>query len=123
MGDGVHGRPYEWGRLHAAFRVLEGLAAGTSALDRESARRATTSSPRNSVERLLRHAAEHILRARERGGERAVAAARVYGDIGLLIAPEPMSRGNLGPREVASFDEGYEQQLGVYREAFGALVV
>ncbi|MFB7862608.1 hypothetical protein [Streptomyces sp. NPDC056069] len=122
MGDGDHGRPYAWGRLHAAFRVLEGLAAGTGLLDRTAARRATTSSPRNNVERLLKDAAEHILRAREKGGERATAAARVFSDIGLLIAPEPMSRGNLGPREIASFEEGYEHQLAEYREAYGALV-
>ncbi|MEU7022426.1 hypothetical protein ABZ990_17435 [Streptomyces sp. NPDC046203] len=116
------GKPYGWGRLHAAFRVLEGLAGGTSRLAEPARRRETIDKPRVTVVRLLRDTSEHVLLAREKGGDHAKAAAQVYADIAELIAPERMYAKNPTKEEIAEFEQGYESQLARYRDRWGALV-
>ncbi|MFC7920616.1 hypothetical protein [Streptomyces cinereoruber] len=116
------GRPYGWGRLHAAFQVLEGLAVGRTALGLPPELKKTTNTPRNNVELLLPKAGLHLLLARERGGSHAEAAAVVFGDIARLVAPERMSRDNLNPQEITEFRQGHAHQIGLYREKWGALV-
>ncbi|WP_329623327.1 hypothetical protein OG357_25325 [Streptomyces sp. NBC_01255] len=117
------GKPYGWGRLHAAFQVLEGLAAGRTELGKPSKLRETTDTPRNTFIKLLGAMGLHLLLAREKGGRHAEAAEAVVGDMVRLIAPERMSRNNLDPREVAEFRQGYDHQIGLYREKWGDLVV
>ncbi|MER7911078.1 hypothetical protein [Streptomyces sp. NPDC096068] len=122
MGRVEDGRPYGWGRLHAAFQVLEGLAEGRTTLGATSEVKETTKTPRNNFKRLLARAGIHLLHARERGGAHAEAAAAVFGDIAGLVAPERMSGSNLTPREIGEFRQGYAHQIGHYREKWGALV-
>ncbi|MFF4171048.1 hypothetical protein [Streptomyces sp. NPDC001744] len=122
MGRVEDGRPYGWGRLHAALQVLEGLGEGRTALGLSPELRKTTNTPRNNFELLLQKAGRHLLLARERGGPHAEAAAVVFGDVAGLVAPERMSRDGLKQREVAEFHQGYAHQLGLYREKWGALV-
>ncbi|MFC8585796.1 hypothetical protein ACFUGD_14780 [Streptomyces sp. NPDC057217] len=122
MGRVEDGRPYGWGRLHAAFQVLEGLAVGRTALGLPSELRKTTNTPRNNFELLLPKAGLHLLLARERGGAHAEAAAAVFGDVAVLVAPERMSRDSLSRQEIAEFQQGHAHQIGHYREKLGALV-
>ncbi|MFC7931479.1 hypothetical protein [Streptomyces cinereoruber] len=116
------GGPYGWGRLHAAFQVLEGLGEGRTTLGAASKMKETTKTPRNNFKRLLMEAGIHLLHARERGGAHAEAAAVVFGDIAGLVAPKRMSGSNLTPREIGEFRQGYAHQIGLYREKWGALV-
>ncbi|MFF3607383.1 hypothetical protein [Streptomyces sp. NPDC002463] len=122
MGRVEDGGPYRWGRLHAAVQVLEGLAKGRTELGRPSERKKTTNTPRNNFENLLRSMGLQLLAAREKGGEHARAAAAVVVDITELIAPEPMYGKGLTDKEIAAFHEGYEHQLGLYRERWEKLV-
>ncbi|MFE5712366.1 hypothetical protein ACFQ7J_16300 [Streptomyces sp. NPDC056501] len=117
------GKPYGWGRLHAAFQVLEGLAVGRTELGKPSQLRETTRTPRNAFLRLLPKMGTHLLIAREKGGRHAEAAEVVVGDMTRLIAPERMSKDNLDPGEAAEFRQGYDHQIGLYREKWGDLVV
>ncbi|MFF8377052.1 hypothetical protein ACF07V_13080 [Streptomyces sp. NPDC015661] len=123
MGKVEDGKPYRWGRLHAAVQVLEGLAEGRTGLGLPSERKKTTSTPRNNFVILLRDMGLQLLAAREKGGDHARAAAAVVGDITELIAPEPMYGKGLNPKEIAAFHEGYEHQMGLYREKWEKLVL
>ncbi|MFC9700276.1 hypothetical protein ACFTWD_06230 [Streptomyces sp. NPDC056943] len=117
------GKPYGWGRLYAAFQVLEGLAVGRTELGEPSQLRETTRTPRNAFLPLLSKMGLHLLIAREKGGRHAEVAEVIVGDITRLIAPERMSKDGLGRDAVAEFRQGYDHQLGLYREKWGDLVV
>ncbi|MFE1906365.1 hypothetical protein ACFW96_22260 [Streptomyces gardneri] len=117
------GKPYGWGRLHAAFQVLEGVALGRTALGEPAKLARTATTPRNAFAALLGGMGMQLLIARERGGRHAEIAEAVVGDMARLIAPERMSKDNLGRREVGEFLQGYEHQIGLYREKWGDLVV
>ncbi|BAU83445.1 cyclopropane-fatty-acyl-phospholipid synthase [Streptomyces laurentii] len=115
------GKAYGYGKLHAAFRMMEALAVGKGELAEPSPRKATINQPRREVVALLRDTSEYILLAREKGGDRAKAAAQLYAEIAELIAPEPMYAKNPTADEKAAFEQGYEDQMARYRDRWGGL--
>ncbi|MFE4590221.1 hypothetical protein [Streptomyces laurentii] len=121
MGQAENDRAREYGKLHAAFRMLEALAVGKGELAEPAKRKRTIDKPRQEVSALLRDTSEYILLAREKGGDRAKAAAQLYAEIAELIAPEPMYSKNPTGDEKAAFEQGYEDQIGRYRDRWGGL--
>ncbi|MER5706602.1 MULTISPECIES: hypothetical protein [unclassified Streptomyces] len=117
------GKPYAWGRLYAAFQVLEGLAEGRSELGLPTRLKVTVGKPRTTFEGLLAKAGPQLLAAREKGGDRAKAVEVVFADVAKLIPPGPMSRGGLTQDEAEAFRQGYEHQIALYRKEWEALVV
>ncbi|GEB60847.1 hypothetical protein [Streptomyces gardneri] len=117
------GMPYGWGRLYAAFHVLEGLARGRTELGLPAKLKETVGRPRTTFESLLGKAGIQVLAAREKGGDRARAVETVFADVAKLIRPEPMIRRGLSQAEAEEFRQGYEHQLGLYRAEWEALVV
>ncbi|MFJ2933948.1 hypothetical protein ACIO8G_14370 [Streptomyces sp. NPDC087219] len=115
--------PYGWGRLHAAFQVLEVLAVGRTELGTPAGLRRTTNTPRNHFVRLLREAGPQLLTAREKGGDHARAVEEVFGDIVRLTGPQRMYDKSLDERQIAEFRRGYADQIAGYRKAWEAFVV
>ncbi|MDV5145813.1 hypothetical protein R1T08_16755 [Streptomyces sp. SBC-4] len=66
------GKPYGWGRLYAAFQVLEGLAEGRSELGLPARLKVTVGKPRTTFEELLGKAGPRMLAA----GRRAATGPR-----------------------------------------------
>ncbi|MEU9296192.1 hypothetical protein [Streptomyces sp. NPDC048266] len=117
------GRPYAWGRLHAALWALKTLAETGRIVplsEGEVGRKADN--PRNIAWALLRGAGHQVFLAREKGGVRAEAAAVLFADIAKLILPERMRRDGLGDVGAAAFRQGYEAQLAEYRKQWEGLV-
>ncbi|MFD3530538.1 hypothetical protein [Streptomyces sp. NPDC058664] len=117
------GKPYAWGRLHAALWALKGLAeTGRVAplSEREVSRAA--GNPWNIAWRLLLNVGRQVFVAREKGGVRAEAAAVVFADIGKLVFPQRVPRDGLGETGTEAFRQGYEAQLAEYRKQWEELV-
>ncbi|MER5205861.1 hypothetical protein [Streptomyces sp. NPDC002825] len=116
-------KPYQWGRLYAALRAVQGFAATgrvVPATDREL--RDTASRPRTVfVEGFLRNAGLDVFAARQRGGAVAEAAAVAFADVARLIPPQRMDRKQITTQE-QQFRQGYEAQLAEYRKAWEGLV-
>ncbi|MFE7515456.1 hypothetical protein [Streptomyces sp. NPDC057540] len=122
MGKVEDGKPYQWGRLYAALRVVRGLASAgrvVPATDREL--EDTASRPRSVFEGFLRTAGLDVLAARQRGGPVAEAAATAFADVARLLPPRTMDRKNVTP-EAEQFRLGYEAQHAEYRKAWEGLV-
>ncbi|GHF96293.1 hypothetical protein [Streptomyces zaomyceticus] len=116
------GTPYGWGRLHAAFQVLEVLAVGRTVLGTPAGLRRTTNTPRNHFVELLRGAGLLLLVTREKGGDHARAVEAVFGDIVRLTGPQRMYDKSLDERQIAEFRRGHADQVAEYRKAWESIV-
>ncbi|MFF0423660.1 hypothetical protein ACFYUJ_04505 [Streptomyces sp. NPDC004520] len=122
MGKVEDGKPYQWGRLYAALRAVQGLAV-TGRVVPATAKEleATAGNPRYVFRTFLRTAGLDVLAARERGGAVAEAAVVAFADVARLIPPQRMDGNQITPK-AEHFRQGYEAQLAEYRKAWEGLV-
>ncbi|MET9437371.1 hypothetical protein [Streptomyces sp. NPDC006551] len=123
MSETEHRPAYLCGQLHAALRALETIGARTNKLAEAHSLYQAARSPQNELRKHLKAAGEHILAAVARGGAHATAAREVFQGIPAFIPAKGIPSGALDNRESALFSDGYNEQLSVYKEKYGALFV
>ncbi|EHN73121.1 hypothetical protein ACWDF1_01295 [Streptomyces coelicoflavus] len=111
------------GRLYATLRVLKFIAdpgSGVKPTVRDEFK--DKDSPRQRIQALKLDLFENLVTAVQKG-RHAKAMAEVFGAMPSVV---PLRQGaiehNLGERELAEFNAGYRDQLGILKEALPKLL-
>ncbi|WP_030869372.1 hypothetical protein [Streptomyces sp. NRRL S-37] len=121
MADATPSDHTRSGRLLAALWTLR-LLATPEGPPPEPGEFLSKKVPEHLLDEELSRLADHLVRARNRGGAHWEAAVTVYRELPDLLPPSRLPHDTMSPREQAAFSAGYAERLAHDRKEFGELL-